>query len=147
MSLTLLGFIVSIVALGISIWTRLEAFGNLRRQRRLELVRRLGDALAQALETRSTYSKALVLRITLTEPNSKTLGDPLTCDELSLRLEEISDLAEQVESLLKAARNGMVGTLDPVIMEAQIALLIKHRHDAIEAANQLQELVPRRGAP
>lgn len=147
MSITVLGLLISLLAFGISIWTRLEAFTSLRRQRKIELVRRLGDALNQALEARTIYTKAFTLRIFLPDPNSNTLGDPLTSDELSLRLEEIDDLASQTEELLKVATGGRVGELDPVIMEAQIALLTKHKHDARNSAQQLEVIAKQWGFP
>jgi hypothetical protein len=147
MSLTVLGVLISLLALAVSIWTRLEAFTSLRRQRKIELVRRLGDALSQALETKAIYLEAHLLRVVLPEPNSDNLGDPLTCDELSMRLEEISDLADQAEELLKFATGGRVNELDPVIMEAQIALLTKHKHDATSAARQLRGMAKHWSAP
>jgi hypothetical protein len=146
MSLTILGFIVSLIALAISAWTRLEAFTTLRRQRKVDLVRRVGDALNQALETRSIYSRAFTLRIIKGNSDSNRLGDPLTSTELGLRLEEINDLAEQTERLLKLATGGHLEDLNPVIMEAQIALLTKHKHDAEEAASQIEGMPNRRGA-
>lgn len=146
MSLTTLGVLISLVALGISVWTRLEAFVSLRRQRKIEIVRRLGDALNQALEARTIFFDAAVLRLGSPEPNSQALGDPITYNEISLRLEEIDDLATQTEELLKLATGGRVGELDPVMMEAQIALLNKHRHDAVKTNQQLQSAATQRRA-
>ena len=138
MSLALAGFITSIVALVISIWTRLETFFDLRERRRIDIVKRLGDALNESLKAQDAYRTAFTIRVIRGNRNSSTLGDPMTADELELRLDEMTELSQEVEAILRKAQNGQVGSLNRTIMEAQIALLHKHRHDVEQALSVLQ---------
>ena len=136
MDLAIVGLLISGTALLISVWTRIESFQSLRRQRRVDLVRRLGDSLVHALEARSLLSDALTPRISALEAAGHEFNSEAEENYHWKLIGKYSDswkLVEYSETLLLAASAGKGSEIDPVRIESAIALLNQLKHEARRA--------------
>lgn len=125
--LPLISLCVAIIALAVSLWTRVEAFLALRRQRRIDLVRRVGDALVAVQHAKNDQAQfADKLEAFIADQSDTQHEIVITTFRQSLEKAEsdylsLSSIAEAFEGLvIQAERNGRF-SLDQSVVEAKIA--------------------------
>jgi hypothetical protein len=139
------GLAISILALLISAWTRVETFLHLRRQHRTDLARRLGEALATAQQTKNQLSETIdVVKNLIRQPGEQPAAIDVykaACSRMEQNYTEIWNLIEAMEAISIAFEQGMNAPLNPAVVEAKIGRLNQIRvlaqHDCEFAEKQL----------
>ncbi len=121
-------FFISIVALVIAIWGRIETYESLKRTRRIELVKRVGDALlaSQYLSNKLEYQKELaeqfLSKVQITAPNNANISFfKEAAAKLKSEREEILLFLQAFEKITICFERGDKVSLEQTMIEAKIA--------------------------
>lgn len=130
MSLSTWSLTISVIALLISLWSRIESFYQGSKQRRAELVRRLGDAFssAQLLKNMlSDYDETLLEHISNTTDEMLLPHFKETQEKLKKEYDLIWKYVKYFENVIILFQNGKSSTLDLAEIEAYIARFNQRR--------------------
>ena len=124
--ITIASLAISIAALLVSGWTRVEAFLDLRRQRRTDIARRLGEALVGGQMTKNQLWDSIDVVKTLINARPNELPEIVyayrqTLSRMELNYDEISRLIGAMEAISIGLEQGLRAPMDPAMIEAKIA--------------------------
>ena len=143
--LQLSGFGISILAVIISVWTRIEAFTSLKRQRRIELAKRIAAALVAGQEFKNDLGDSIEMmkKRLNSQPPTLSLPQTLALKETLTRMDADYDTVWKIIGGLEAAsiliERGSAIAVDEAAIEAklgrfkQIQILAKYDAKSLES--------------
>lgn len=134
-----LSLFISFLALAVSFWNRVETFLNLRRQKKLELVKRVGEALVAAQILKNTLSINIGELESLLKINSENPAiNKLIISEFTDKLQIIKTEYEQIWQFVKAFEGIIIhfeksknASVDVASVEAKVAHFNQRRELAL----------------
>ena len=144
-----ISLIISILALAISIWNRVETFLNLKRQRKSELVKLVGEALVSAQILKNTLSLNLdELERVLKEKSGDEVTNRMILAEFSDKLgtvkveyEQIWEFTKAFEKIVMHFEKGKSLAIETSSIEAKVAHFNQRRELALFDIQYLKDFV------
>ena len=146
--ITYLSLIISITALLISLWGRIESYLNGKEQKQLDQAKRAGNALITAQILKNTLSDNLdSLEFSITSAQDSELKDVLIKNELLSKLdllkkeyEEVWGFVKAFEEIVVAYESGLKPKIKPAAIEAKISHFNQRKELALFDIEYLKKL-------
>ena len=126
-ALPFLALLISLAAFAISLWTRIESYASLKRQRHIDLVRRVGEAFNSAQQAKNELSDLIDRLKEMQQLDSSQLSLPerlantATLERCEADYKILWDLIGTFEHLLIHFERGGKVPLEQSVIEAKIA--------------------------